>query len=236
MGRIVVWSGFFYNRTVVHLTPELLPAGVAWAGNLIYILVLTVTAWKTPWWHLRISEDTHVLMATCVTLLLIWSIEAGIAPGLNLHLLGVTLATLMFGWQFALLAITAVLLGDTVYAGTGWGTFGWNGLLLACWPVAVSWWVLRVTRQYLPRHFFIYIFVAAFFGAAVTICLVGAASTGLMYLLGVYSWGQLVRDYASAYVLLVFPEAFLTGVMMTLFVIYRPSWVATFNDRCYLKN
>ena len=77
----------------------------------------------------------------------------------------VTLATLMFGWQFATLVVGLVLLATTIHGDVAWSSFGCNGLLLVCLPVFVSWLVLRMSERYLPGHFFIYIFVAAFFGA-----------------------------------------------------------------------
>ncbi len=176
------------------------------------------------------------MLATCVALLLIWAMKAGVAPGLELHLLGVTLATLMFGWQFAVLAVGVVLLGNTSYGHGSWPSFGWNGLLLICLPVLVSWVVLRFSERRLPGNFFIYIFVAAFFGAALAMLSVGVVSTMLLWMVGAYPWQPLMDQYTVNYMLLVFPEAFLTGAMMTIFVVYRPTWVATFDDDRYLTD
>jgi uncharacterized membrane protein len=162
--------------------------------------------------------------------------KAGVAPGLELHLLGVTLATLMFGWQFAILAVGVVLLGTTIYGNGSWLSFGWNGSLLICLPVLVSWFVLRISERCLPGNFFIYIFVAAFFGAALAIFSVGVMSTMLLWAVGAYPWQRLLEHYTVYYMLLVFPEAFLTGAMMTIFVVYRPAWVATFDDDRYLTD
>jgi uncharacterized membrane protein len=36
------------------------------------------------------------------------------------------------------------------------------------------------------------------------------------------------------YVLLMFPEAFLSGGLITLMAVYLPHWVASFDDRRYL--
>ncbi len=220
----------------MNVPAELLSPGLAAVGYVLFLLALLWAALKAPWWHLSDNEDSHVLLATCVALLLVWAMKAGVAPGLELHLLGVTLVTLMFGWQFALLCVGAVLLGATIYGNGGWLSFGWNGLLLICLPVLVSWRVLRFSERRLPENFFIYIFVAAFFGAALAIISVGAVSTLLLWSVGAYPWQRLMEHYTVFYMLLVFPEAFLTGAMMTIFVVYRPAWVATFDDRRYLTN
>lgn len=214
----------------------MLSPGLTFVGNLGFVLVLLWAVWRAPWWHLAHSEDTHILLATCVALLLVWSIRAGIAPGLDLHLVGATLTTLMFGWAFGLLAISLVLFGATLYGDGQWAAYGWNGLLLACLPVALTWLVLRSAERWLAANFFIYVFIPAFFGAALSILSVGAASTAFFLAVGAYPLERLVQDYAIYYLLLVFPEAFLTGALMTLFVVYRPTWVATFDDGRYLKN
>ncbi len=220
----------------MNLPFELLTPGLATLGHVLFLLALMWAAFNAPWWHLSNNEDTHVLLATCVVLLLIWAMKAGVAPGLDLHLLGVTLATLMFGWQFAVLAVGVVLLGTTIYGNCSWPSFGWNGLLLICLPVLVSWFVLRYSERRLPGNFFIYVFVAAFFGAALTMLSVGVVSTVLLWAVGAYPWHRLMENYTVYYMLLVFPEAFLTGAMMTIFVVYRPAWVATFDDHRYLTN
>jgi uncharacterized membrane protein len=36
--------------------------------------------------------------------------------------------------------------------------------------------------------------------------------------------------------LLSWPEAFTTGLMLTLLVVYKPQWVSTFDDERYLND
>lgn len=220
----------------MNLPAELLSPGLAALGHVLFFLALAWAAFNAPWWHLSDNADTHVLLASCAALLLLWAMKAGVAPGLDLHLLGVTLVTLMFGWQFAVLAVGVVLLGTTIYGNGSWPALGWNGLLLICLPVLVSWCVLRFSERHLPGNFFIYIFVAAFFGAALAMLSVGVVSTVLLWAVGAQPWQRLMEHYTVFYMLLVFPEAFLTGAMMTIFVVYRPEWVATFDDNRYLTD
>ena len=75
----------------------------------------------------------------------------------------------------------------------------------------------------------------AFFGAALAILSVGVVSAVLLWTIGAYSWDRLMENYGIYYMLLVFPEAFLTGAMMTIFVVYRPAWVTSFDDDRYLR-
>lgn len=49
-----------------------------------------------------------------------------------------------------------------------------------------------------------------------------------------YAPDYLFGDALSFYFLLSWSEAFTTGLMLAIFVVYKPHWVATFDDRRYL--
>lgn len=46
----------------------------------------------------------------------------------------------------------------------------------------------------------------------------------------------LFGQYVPFVALMGFGEATLTGMLLTLLVVYHPAWVATFNDVHYFKN
>jgi uncharacterized membrane protein len=46
---------------------------------------------------------------------------------------------------------------------------------------------------------------------------------------------QTYRNYLPASILLLFPAAFLTGGLLTLAVVYRPAWIASYQDRLYIE-
>jgi len=93
-----------------------------------------------------------------------------------------------------------------------------------------------VVLRLLPRHFFVYIFINGFFGSALTVFGVGLAATLMLVIAGAYEWDYLATEYLPYFLLLGFSEAWLSGMLITLFVIYRPNWVATFDDSSYLAN
>ena len=95
----------------------------------------------------------------------------------------------------------------------------------------------RVVLRLLPRHFFVYIFINGFFrDLALTVFGVGLAATLILVIAGAYEWDYLATEYLPYFLLLGFSEAWLSGMLITLFVIYRPNWVATFDDSSYLAN
>jgi uncharacterized membrane protein len=44
----------------------------------------------------------------------------------------------------------------------------------------------------------------------------------------------LLEEYLPFFLLISFSEAFITGMLITTMVIYKPEWVATFDDKRYL--
>jgi uncharacterized membrane protein len=189
-----------------------------------------------PWKRLTEEGQFNVWLGAIVTLMLLWSLKAGVQPGLNLHLLGVTALTLMFGRQLAIVGLSLVLAAVTFNGGAGWQAYALNGLVMAVLPSFVAFGILRLTERWLPANFFIYIFVGAFFGASMTALATGLASTALLGVAGIYAFEPLMEEYFPYFLLLAFSEAWLNGAALTLMVVYFPSWVGTFDDRRYLWN
>ncbi len=160
----------------------------AWAYGAIlpYALFLLWAAIWAPWRRLADSRQMNVWMGTIVVLMLVWSLKAGVKPGLNLHMLGATAFTLMFGRQLALLGLSVVLAAVTYNASLkgiqGWQPFALNALALVVFPVFVTYAILRFVERRLPAHIFVYIFVAAFFGAAVTVVATGMLTALMLWL------------------------------------------------------
>jgi len=205
---------------------------VLWlATGLLFVLMLRRAAWTM----LRQTGNLNVFLAATVAVLGLWLIKTGIKPGLNFHMLGATVLTLMFRPWFALLALALICLALALQSGEI-NAFPGNLLTMGVVPVLVSWGIYRLVDAKLPNHMFIYIFVACFFGAALAIGAVGIASTGFAALAGVYPLRYLLEEYLPFYLLMAWAEAFATGMIMTLLVVYKPEWVATFDDRRYLHN
>lgn len=219
----------------MELSPQLISLPLLIAGHLLYWPVLAYAALRAPWPRVRANEASHVLLGSCVAVLLLWQIKAGLPGGPVMHLLGATVLTLMFGWQFAVLSLSAVLLGTELNAGIDWATLPANALLSVVLPVLVSARFSDLVRRRLPNHFFVYIYVAAFFGGVLAVAAVGLASTALIVFAQPPDLEQTLTQHLASCVLLLFPEGFLTGTMMTLLVAYRPQWVVSFEDERYLR-
>ncbi|AUT41226.1 MULTISPECIES: energy-coupling factor ABC transporter permease [Aeromonas] len=176
----------------------------------------------------------HLCLGGAIVLVPLWTLRAGLHEGLEIHFLGLTSLTLLLGWRLALLAPCLTLLLLAYFGVIPLTDIGWQALIGVALPVATSWLLFLGSWAWLPRHLFVYLFVAAFLGGALSISAKVIASALLMGVSGTYSWHTISADYLSIWPLLLFPEALLNGMTMTLLAVYRPHWVNTFFDREYL--
>ncbi len=220
----------------LHIPAWLLSDTTLWVCNILYALVVLIALRHVIWREfIANTRQQHVFFGAIVLLLLMWGFKAGITPGLGFHHLGATLFTLMFGWPRAIAGLTIVLLASYGLITPDWPSMGVNGLLSIVAPVAVSYGILRMSWRYLPDNFFIYIFINAFFGAAIAVAVSRFSATLVLYFAGAYPFEVLVEQSLSYLPLFMFPEAFVTGLLITIFVVYLPEWVSTFDDERYLR-
>ncbi len=217
------------------LPSDLLPASVLWLSLILFAWLLWRAVRAAPWGKLRDNEAMHVFLGTCVILLLLWNLRAGVAPGLNFHILAVTSMTLMFGWAFALFGVCLILVGSTLMGPGGWETFALNALLMGAIPILLTRVFLVTAQRWLPHNFFIYIFINAFLAAGLGALLTTSAAVLILTLSDVYSFKALTYEYLPYFPLMFFSEAVLNGMLMTVLVAVCPAWVASFDDDLYLK-
>lgn len=175
-----------------------------------------------------------VALAT-LALIVLWHIRATVLQGLSLHLIGATLCTLVFGHRLALVPLTIALVLSQFSAGGDWATLGLNACLLVLWPVALSQLVAHLVDR-LPSNLFVFIFAGGFFGSAAVVVLTGWLLTLMFWLTQLYPWGPLLEDYGSYWLLVAFSEAWLTGMLLTVMVVYRPDLVRLFDSARYIDN
>ena len=176
----------------------------------------------------------HVYLGTCVGLLFLWHITTTAFPGLNYHYIGATLLTLMFGWQLALVAFSLVYLGMFLNGSSDWQTLPLNILVTGLVPILTTQLIYRLVDRKLPNHFFVFIFLNAFFGAGLALLAMIAVASGILILGDVYNFTHLVKEYYPFIPLMIFPEGFITGMLISMMVAMAPNWVCSFDDARYL--
>jgi len=216
------------NLVVSNIPPHWL-----WALWLIAAALALLILRRAGWRMLADSTNLNIFLAATVCVLGLWLIKTGIKPGLNFHLVGATALTLMFRPLFAPFSLALLTAAISIWHGE-YAAFAANWLIMGAVPVGMSWLIYRLTDSKLPNHLFIYIFINAFFGAALAVIAVGLASTGFIALAEAYPLKYLLEEYLPYFFLIAFSEAFITGMLVTMMVIYKPEWVATFDDKRYL--
>jgi len=216
------------------ITVALVPSTWLWMGYVLYASLLVAAVSRAPWSVLKDNERMHVYLGSCVGLMVIWTVKAGISPGLSFHYLGATLFTLMFGWRLALVGFSLVLAGTTLSIGGDWLGFAMTLLCKGALPILVSHFLHRLIQEKLPAHVFIYIFLNAFFTAALTVLASSLAVAAILGAAGAYTSQHLLSEYLAFAPLMMFSEAWITGMLIAIFVGYRPEWLSTFEDSRYL--
>ena len=203
-------------------------------AHLLYAVILLFSLISAPWYHLKRADDANIFFAASVLLWLAWRTGGGITGGMEFHLLLVTSITLMFGWQFAVLAISIAQLCLTFEGVGNWMNYSLNLWVNGMIPIAITFGLFRILSLSLPKHFFIYIYGSAFFGGALSMAISRLVGMAILLLSDTYTWMQLKDESAFIFIML-FPEAFINGLIMTVLVAYRPMWVSSFSDQYYLK-
>ncbi|MBW8192408.1 energy-coupling factor ABC transporter permease [Neiella marina] len=194
----------------------------------------------SPSWclsQLRNSSTLSRNFATCIAALaVLWHLKIELIEGLALHFLLVTAVTLILGFRISCIATSSAML---LLAATNQIT--WQQLpehwLIHIFPIIVmSYLLLLISRKYLPRHLFVYIFVNAFLTAAVAIALSIGIQALWYNLTGQYSSDQINQYLLRMLPLMVFPEALLNGMLITVLAVYTPHNLCTYRDSEYLNN
>jgi uncharacterized membrane protein len=220
----------------MNLPADLLSPACYWVALVLQVALVALAAWPAPWRRLRDPVLLNVWLGTIVCVMVLWSIRAGIRPGLGFHLLGASACTLMFGPRLAFLVITLATFGLALSGSLDLSSTPINTLVMGAVPIAITLAILRLVERRLPSHFFVYVFAAAFFGAGLAMLATGLAATLLLGLSEVYPFEYLLTEYLPWFILMAWAEAFTTGAAITLMVVYRPGWVLTFDDARYLRN
>ena len=190
--------------------------------------------YTAPWHMVKQVENVNILLGWTVLLAILWHMKAGIHPGMNFHLIGATLFTLMFGWQFASIAMTWVLIAVTFNSGGDWASLPINGVVMIILPTLFTYMSLKLAVKFLPRHFFVYSVINGFLTAAFSMMLVVSSSIALLIAFGGYTWNFVVHKFLPFLPLMSFAEGFFTGMLITGMILFKPEWVMTFSDKDYL--
>ena len=218
------------------IEPELLGAGARIVAGVLAAAVFVLAALSAPWrvW-LDDRERQWVWLLSLGLLVAVWSMKAGITPGLSLRFLLVTALTLMHGWQLAVIGAALVLGVLCITGQAAWSSFGADLLCMAIVPALFTAWFHEFIHSRLPHNYFVYFFVTVFVGSALAYNLAGLARLAILAASGTVEAAHVGPEYLAVLPLMSFGEATVNGMVMAMAVVYRPRWVMSFDDRLYLR-
>ncbi len=183
-----------------------------------------------PWRAVGAAGPPWPWLAWWAGMPLLWGADRYAAMPIVQPLSGAALLVLLAGWPLAVLALVPVA-AVTMVAGQlplaeALHRLVWFGIVPATLALGLG----AALRRWLPRHLFIYILGRGFFAT-----LFAAAGAGALALaLTGAPPGTDASDLLVARWLAASGEAFLTGMLVAIFVAFRPQWLATYSDRLYL--
>lgn len=202
-----------------------------------FVLLLSLHAmWRIRWGVLRAHPHTlHIFFAASLILTLLAMMRIGTQNGLALHLSGMTAATLIMGRRLALLA---GCLAQIFLAILGWhsaSVLGVHGVVQVVLPVYISYGFCRLLQKFLPHNPFIFTLGAGFFGGILALAGVMLATALVAYAGGLYPAEVIWDKYLKFLPVIIYPEGFLNGVIITAMVAFHADLISAFNPKSYFN-
>lgn len=202
-----------------------------WLNLALACAALLLALALRPWRALDAAGPPWPWLAWWAALPLLWGADRYAAMPIVQPLSGAALLVLLAGWPLAMpaLALTAsiTMLMGGLDAAEALQRFVWLGVAPATLAVIGG----AAVRRWLPQQLFIYILGRGFFVTMLAAAGAGAVSLGLTGA----PVGSDPADLLMARWLSASGEAFLTGMLVAIFVAFRPHWLATYSDRLYLR-
>lgn len=210
-----------------------------WALVLSAVFSAAILVWIVmlkPWQPLM--DDTalqHRWLAATLAVVLMWQLRAQAVDWLTLHLVFTVLMTIVFKAPLALLSNVMINLAMVSIGRNEWPLLGANVLVTGIVPALTTVLIWRFVDRKLPDNLMIFLFVCGFFGSALATLAGGLVAVGMIVVAGTEPEAvYLAQEYARFLPLLMPSEAFITGMLLSILLVYHPDWVATFNDHRYI--
>lgn len=184
-----------------------------------------------PWRALPPQGPPWVWIVAWALLPWLWSADHLARSALLQPLSGASLLVLLAGWPLSVLALVAAAVAcvasGLLPTDMALHRLLWFGLVPATLALAIG----SLARRWLPHHLFVYIFARGFFGT-----LLAASAAGALSLWQSDNAGLGAGDLLLARWLMAWGEAIVTGMLVAIFVAFRPQWLATYSDALYLPH
>jgi uncharacterized membrane protein len=194
------------------------------------VLAAAVSLWLRPWRMLPGTPLVGAIVLACLLLPWLWAMPRALPGGLVLQLSGACLLVLTLGWPLAVLTLLPIAAAGALLGGhdaaDGLVQLAWHGVVPATLALGMG----ALIRRWLPHHLFVYILGRGFFATLRATARAGALSV---------AWrgtpeGMQTGEVLVGHWLMAWGEAMATGMLVAVFVAFRPQWLPTYSDHLYL--
>lgn len=215
-----------------------LPFGILLTGWLVVALFF-ILGWMTA--GKPKFPDGVKILACLVMITLFWTIHAkmghGQQEGMIFHLLGATLLTLMLGfpWALAFFTFMATCFAAIFQGSNEVAAAGLTVMVTGLPAMIITDISLKLAKRFLPHDLFVFIFVNGFFTAALGMITAGFCLVLFLAQAKVFDSHTLWSVTFPIFILLMWSEAFITGLLTSIMVAFAPQLLTEFTDEMYIQ-
>jgi len=217
------------------LSAQLIPAYLSLPLAVLMALTCAACLWSANWRAVRqVPSRGHLLFGGAIACLTLWLMSFSVIEGVRVHFLGTTALTLVLGWRFAIVAGSAAVVIYTLAIGESVTSIPVSWLLTVVVPATVARWLAHQLRNARSQNLFIYMLGAGFGGGALSSLAATVAAVVVLWLAGQQTMVALALENWPAALLLLFPEGFINGMIVSALTVFYPDLLKTFDDEHYL--
>jgi uncharacterized membrane protein len=203
-------------------------------GWVLFILALLLALRHLRPGFLPDARLQHAWLAGVVCVALAWQLQARLAGGISVGLLGAPLYVLLFGFRRGLLGLALALVLHAAVGHGDWELLGLRGVFVALLPALLTAAMQAALACWLPRNVFIFIIGNGTFVTFAAAALSMLAHLALRAALDSPAVHDNAADWIAYTLLMAWSEALLSGMLLSALVIYRPHLVMTYRQDLYL--
>jgi len=208
----------------------------SWITLAISIVIITIAVYRAPIKQLAAkSIRQHLWLGSIVGFGLFWALlGVNVQDSYRLHPVLIASATFIFGLELTLilgalaLCITHVLAGISVY------NIGINYIVSIVTPAVVINVIIWFISRLQIKNLFIYTLGGGFIGGMLSMLSMGIVSL-IVFKLSSASLFATGQEHGYLFLLLMFPEGFCNGAIISTVTVLAPDWVKTYDDEFYLS-
>lgn len=201
-----------------------------WVESIVSTLAVALALATRPWRAVPVQGPPWPWLAWWAVMPVLWGADLVARIPIVQPLSGACLLALMAGWPLAVLAMLPVAALTAAVSELSWTEALYRYVWLGLAPATLAFGLGLCIRRWLPHHLFVYILGRGFFASVLASTLAGGLALWLHGApVGTSGSDLMVGRWLSAW-----GDAFVTGMLVAIFVAFRPHWLATYSDQLYL--